>query len=91
MFVKLMSDENAPDQDSRKEFRLLADVTAVIFKRRVEAPVEDDTPHAIVIFKDMTVESYPLVGNAYILNDEGKTIEKFGVAPLAPKDHPTKA
>ncbi len=88
MFVKLMSSENAPDQDSRKEFRLLADVIAVIFKRRVEAPEPDDTPHAIITFKDLSVESFPLVGNAYVLNDEGKTIEKFGVAPLG--DFPAK-
>ena len=88
LYVKIMSDENLPDSDSRKAFRLLSDVSAIAFNRAPEAPAPRATPYAYVTFKDMTTESFELLGNVYVMNEAGKTIEKFGVASWATTDYP---
>lgn len=91
MYVKIMSDENCPDSDSRKAFRLLSNVVSVIFNRAPEAPEPSDIPHAYITFADLQTEAFELHGNVYIMNDAGKTIEKFGIAPLAPGEFPASA
>lgn len=92
MYVKLMSDQNLPDNDSRKSFRLLANVEAVFFNRHPEAPEgpegKDWPPTAYMTFSDGTQEGFALVGNVYILSDSGKTIEKFGIHPIATEEFP---
>lgn len=81
MYVKMMSDENLPDTDSRKSFKLLSGVDTVTFNRSPEAPTEAG-PTAYIVFKDGTNESFLLAGNVYVMTDEGKTIEKFGPHPI---------
>ncbi len=88
MYVKIMSSENIPDADSRKSYRLLAGVISVIFNRAPEAPISSDIPHIYVTFEDSTTESFELYGNVYVLNESGKTIEKFGVAPVVEGEFP---
>lgn len=88
MYVKLMSEENCPDSDSRKAFRLLSNVIAVFFNRAPEAPEPSDIPRAYVTFDDKTTEEFDLYGNVYVMNDAGKTIEKFGVHPISPSEFP---
>ena len=82
MYVKIMSDENIPDNDSRKAFRLLSGVVTVKFNRSPEAPEPSSEPIAYVTFDDGETESYLLAGNVYVMNDGGKTIEKFGIQPI---------
>lgn len=91
MYVKIMSDENIPDSDRRKSYRLLSGVTAIVFNRAPEAPVPSDIPRAYITFEDDEVESFELHGNVYIMDDSGKTIEKFGVAPVSESEFPAKA
>ena len=91
MFLKLMSDENIPDFDNRKSFRLLAHVSGVYFNRSPEAPKPSATPRAYVNFDDGESAEYDLDGSAYVLNDEGKTIEKFIVAHPSARDFPASA
>ncbi len=77
MFVKIMSDENCPDFDTRKSFKLLSEVESISFDRR-----GDDEVVLHVHFKKGEDESFLLVGNVYVMNDAGKTIEKFGPHPI---------
>lgn len=91
MYLKMMGDENAPDGDSRKSHQILADVVSVKFVR-VEG---DQGPRvgcfAFVVFADGSDEEYELVGNAYVMNDKGDTIDQFGPAPLFVADFPAPA
>lgn len=91
MYLKMMGDENAPDGDSRKSHQILADVCSVKFVR-VE---KDQGPRtgcfAFVVFDDGSEEEYELVGNAYVMNDKGDTIDNFGPAPLFADEFPAAA
>lgn len=77
LIVKIMSDENLADDDSRKSFELFTDVKNVEFHRRPGAPI------AAMIFSAGSVlgGEYPMLGNAYVMNENGKTVASFGVAP----------
>jgi hypothetical protein len=75
MFLQIMSGEGCADSDSRKSFRLLDDVTAVVFSRTSEGPTAE------VTFGEGPGETFWLAGNCYLMNDQGKTIASFGVAP----------
>lgn len=72
MFLKVMSGENLPDGDSRKTFTLHCDVTAVEFSRK------NDAAAVKVYFEEDDPETFPLLGNVYLMNNEGKTIAMFG-------------
>lgn len=78
MFLKIMSGEDAPDSDSRKTFQLLDHVASAEFER------ENGRALAHVLFVSGEEESYPLEGNAYLMNDAGKTVASFGSAPYHP-------
>lgn len=77
MYLKLMSGEDAPDCDSRKSFTIHAGVTSCSFAR-------DSTgnAHVVVGFESGEPETIRLVGNAYLMNEAGKTIGQFGPMPL---------
>jgi hypothetical protein len=78
MIVKLMSGETAPDEDSRKLFHLIADVTYVAFSRRDGVPFISIGGER----EDRELESFKLEGNVYVMNDAGKTIASFGAASI---------
>lgn len=76
LYLKMMSAENLPDSDTRKSFRLLciAENKAVLFGLMAEGtPAER---RAVFIVNDVgdTVDSYVLDGNAYLMNENGRTI-----------------
>lgn len=73
MFLKLMNSEDLPDMHGSKGFTLI-ECKTVTFAREVDDP----KPYAI-IDGDVTV----LDGNAYILNNAGKTIDSFAHMPAA--------
>lgn len=77
MYVKIMGDDNTGDDDSRKTFRLLQQVIAVNFDRN-----GDDTAFVELTFEDKSYEQFEVRGNAYVMNDQGKTIGKFGSHPV---------
>ena len=95
MYLKLMGDENAPDGDSRKAHRILSNVASVNF---VRCRTPDDGPEvgcfAFVVYEPSTGfdrEKFELVGNVYVMNDRGDTIDQFRptlVDFLAENDYP---
>lgn len=76
MFLKIMSGENAADNDSRKMFYLFDRVASVEFLRQEGRAI------ANVIFDGGAEENFPVPGNAYVMNDMGKTVASFGSAQL---------
>ena len=85
MLLKIMSAENAPDDDSRKTFTMLDHVAAVDFRRRT-----DRAGDAFVTFTDGSNETYLVGGNAYLISFEGSIITAFGAAPLPEKKRKAK-
>lgn len=82
MYLKIMGDDDAGDDDTRKTFRLLQQVVAVNFDRM------GDLAFAQCTFEDDSFEQFEIPGNAYIMNDQGKTIGKFGSHPIPPEPVP---
>ncbi len=82
MLVKIMGPEDAPDADTRKSFILFDNVAMVSFLRH-----QDGTAVAQIDQPDHPIESFEIVGNAYVLNSDGEEIVAFGAAPI-PELHP---
>ena len=90
MYLKIMSGEDAPDGDTRKTFRIMADVLSVEFSRELSAAeakkpenrlIANQGPMAKVLFRSGPGETFWPEGNCYLMNDAGETIASFGVAP----------
>lgn len=83
MFLKIMGGENVPDGNVSKTFQLLGDLQSVSFRRfeKADGIHEAGSAEAIVWRRDQGCEFHPLPGNAYVLNDDGKTIESFTPTP----------
>lgn len=78
LLVKMMSDEDTSDADSRKSHRIFTDVVSVDFSRG-----EGGEAYMDLTFKDSEdSEVFDVVGNVYVMNENGKTISQFGSAPL---------
>ena len=92
MYLKIMDDENAPDEDSRKTYRLLSDVIAVKFSR-ISNIGEGPQAGAFVFvkFKTGEPETFDVFGNAYVMNDNGKTISSWGSMPYVEREFPAPA
>lgn len=68
MFVKLYEDFNMADEDSRKPYRLIECDEAVFFRN-------DEGKAMVSIYRDdLCVRTMALHGNAYIMNDNGRSI-----------------
>lgn len=83
MYVKIMSGEDMPDGDSRKTYSLFQQVVAVDF-HRADTPPGGGAPIPPVLsltFENGEREAHSIFGNVYMLNDQGKTVDSFGVAP----------
>lgn len=68
MFVKIMSDQNLPDSDTKKDYKLLSlgKTGTVIF--------DEYEKNHVQIIRDGILEVHKMTGNVYIINDLGKTI-----------------
>lgn len=89
MYLKIMDAENAPDDDSRKTYRLLADVTAVKFSRVSDVGEGPEVgTFAFVRFKGGEPETFDVPGNAYVMNENGKTISSWGSHPFVAGEFP---
>lgn len=73
MFLKIMGRENCPDNDPRKTFRMMECVDADFCRDGNHVAVR-------VIFEDGDIESFPVLANAYLMNNDGLTVSSFGAA-----------
>lgn len=78
LIAKIMSDENAADEDSRKAHRLITGLTDIQFERY---PDQSCSIHVMRAGED-DYEEIAVHGNVYVMNENGKTISSFGSAPL---------
>ena len=77
LILKVMGSADLPDHDSRKAHELYANIARVDFRRG------EDGVYAHMVRADGVYESVQLFGNAYVLNEQGKTIDSFGPADIA--------
>jgi len=91
MYLKLMGDENAPDGDARKAHQIVSDVISVKFVRVGPEQGPRVGCFAFTRFANGDEGEYELLGNAYVMNDKGDTIDHFGPAQLFAHEFPSRA
>lgn len=88
LIVKMMSGENAPDDDTRKAFRLITGVVDVRFDRQADDPNADTSPVPVMYVwygdRQERPDAFCVAGNVYIMNESGRTVASFGPMPLNP-------
>lgn len=78
MILKLMSDEEIVDSDSRKCFRLFDKVDRVAFVRG-----GGGNAYANIEFEDgESLHTVLVTGGVYLMNDSGKTVASFGATTI---------
>lgn len=86
LIVKIMSAEDTADSDTRKGFLLHSGVRFANFERIGTGADEVDRqrPWLTLHFVDPTAESLSFEprGNVYVMNEAGKTVASYGVAPI---------
>ena len=73
MLIKIMADDRLPDGDPRKKFTLIADLVQIAFVRG---------PRIQWRRADGSCGEDALSGNVYVLDEFGKTMDRFIVDPL---------
>lgn len=76
MLLKIMSAEDAPDNDPRKMFTIFDHVSSAEFVRKAGVVVAE------VFFDDESTETFDVPGNAYLMNGAGDTVASVGAAPF---------
>jgi hypothetical protein len=78
MYLKIMSDDNLPDDDLAKNFSMqeIEKGRVVHFRDSPEHPDERAHVYVDIVYRGVTEESFRLYGNAYLMNDQGKTIDR---------------
>ena len=76
LIVKIMSDEDLPDTDLTKSFRLVLapDGTSINFIRNPDDEAVIIVTSPATRERQFMTETYPQPGNAYVINEQGKTI-----------------
>jgi len=87
LIVKIMSGEDTADHDTRKSFIIHAGVKSAVFERLPAfegggAPSLPERPWLTLMFGGDDSESFEPRGNVYVMNDSGKTIASYGIAPI---------
>ena len=82
MILKLMSPEDKPDDNPSKGCRIVCDVVETHYYLHEESgkmrlDVHYTQPHQ----GGMKFETFVLDGNAYLMNEQGKTINSFAATP----------
>jgi len=77
MFLKIMSGENIPDDTTDKAYRLIECHNIQFYRHGFGYP----TQPTAVITGGLNDGEYPLTGNAYVLNNAGKTIDSYSFDP----------
>lgn len=90
LYVKIMADQDIPDTNPWKHYtivpvendQVMEFVDDVIEDPGVYAGTEQPEPkhqHALLVHSpDGSKETHPLTGNAYVMNEHGKTIASHG-------------
>lgn len=91
MFLKLMSAEDLPDADGSKSYRLI-ECSDVRFAQKMNLGAGSGF-YSAVTYIDARGEQQHLYleGNAYLLNNAGKTIESFWPRHLERLNRPVTA
>ena len=91
LIVKIMSDENLPDDDDRKTYMLFGNVSSVAWVRHGDGSamarmyVRDETKTAEVSgFSEHEVLA-DVAANAYVMNERGKTVASFCAQSKEPR------
>lgn len=74
MIVKIMSDEDIPDDDSRKGFSIMDDVAVLTCTRH------NDTPVLMITTVEGGTTNLNPTGNVYVYTDDGVEVTDYGVA-----------
>ena len=87
VIVKMMSDEDAPDSDTRKLHILFTDVYGVHFKRDAKGSPSMELTFCKGYHTDerentLYTEEFTVTGNVYVMNEAGKTVSSFGCSPI---------
>jgi len=83
--IKIMSGQNLPDSDVGKGFKIITVAEGQTF----EFGNRPDTGEPVVVVYgrgDCNDREYPLTGNAYVMNENGKTIASFWGRTINPTD-----
>lgn len=95
LIVKIMSDEDTADSDTRKSFTIHSGVKSAVFERLPayradgdDAPETPDRPWLTMIFGPEDSEAFQPRGNVYVMNERGQTVASYGISPIiyVPKD-----
>jgi hypothetical protein len=85
IYVKIMSGEDMPDGNNSKGFQIF-ECEGCTF-RRILNDDDTETPVADIVYSDKngeeaieTTRNVVLTGNAYVLNEAGRTIGSFAFA-----------
>lgn len=82
MYLKLMSDEDLPDGDIAKGCKIIGGISEVTYGI---CNTEPDKGKAILLVTydvlKFRCDRMVLEGNAYLMNDNGKTIQSFACHP----------
>jgi hypothetical protein len=75
MLLKLMSNENKADVDTSKGCTIISNVKSVNY--HIDDKVDSKSMLMTIILTDDSAQEFILQGNAYLMNDNGKTIQSF--------------
>lgn len=92
MFVKIMSGEDIPDNDNRKQFTIIQNVRTACTRRATRDVLAVGSDHkptvkqSTAVYLDVThgdgrCETLEIEGNAYLMSDAGRTVAAFGFSP----------
>lgn len=87
--LKVMSNEDIPDNDARKTYCLYSDVDSVSFSRQSDGTamahlwVKEPVKTAMVPGFVEVEKHVQVTGNCYLMNENGKTISTFSPARYA--------
>lgn len=82
MYLKIMSGEELPDDHSDKAYRVIECQNIQFYRHGFNYPTQ---PSALIT-GGLNDGEYPLTGNAYVLNNAGKTIDSFACARAVKTD-----
>ena len=81
LYVKIMSDQDSPDTDPCKHYMIVPveNDQVMRFCENAEGSGPDIPRYMLEVHSpDGSHEGHPLTGNAYVMNEAGKTIASHG-------------
>lgn len=81
MLIKIMSNEDIADDNSSKDCLIVSGVTSVKYHKNIPTTEAILTLSYEKPIEGLVKEDFVLNGNAYLMNDNGKTIQSFYPMP----------